>query len=389
MKKVFCVMMLAVLAADASAQIGRSLAKTRSSSQLAQDSAEAAAKLGSAQKNTEVEQGRLNDSRSRENTMADKATKAAAELQRAPDPVEAATSRRANASMRTALGNVSEEGKMLLAQSAARGPTSAPPKPELIKSDSDAGSAVPSSGGAGPKPGQMKPVSLENPGVPGSKIIITCTGAAFFDSEKSIAIFTENVEVRHPQFFVSCDEFEVHMVKDEKPKDGEAPKSGEPIKPGTAIKVSDPISAPPEKAKPAPAAGGGAAPGGGMAGADSSIKFAIARGRMVTIEKLTETGEIQVGHSKHATYEGATGNILMRDFPQVQRGQHLQIATDPSTTMLLKQNGALDTKGPSRTEIVQEDKAKANSKLNSPPPTPTASPNPSASPTTSPRPQRQ
>ena len=195
--------------------------------------------------------------------------------------------------------------------------------------------------------------------MPGSKVIITCTGAAFFDSETSIALFTENVEVRHPQFYVLCDEFEVHMIKEEKPKEGEKPKAADPIK--------DPIK---EPAKPA-----GAQPPGG----DSSIKFAIARGRMVTIEKLTETGEVQVGHAKHATYEGSTGNILLRDFPQVQRGQHLQIATDPSTTMVLKQNGALDTKGPSRTEIVQEANPKSTPRPNPPPQT--ASPNPNASPT--------
>lgn len=118
-----------------------------------------------------------------------------------------------------------------------------------------------------------------------------------------------------------------------------------------------------------------------MPSGESDIKFAIARGRMVTIEKLTENGEIQIGHAKHATYDGATGNITLRDFPQVQRGSNLQIATDPSTVMVLKQNGALDTKGPSRTEIIQQDKSKPT-KLNSQPPPPTASPNAGA---TSPR----
>ena len=184
--------------------------------------------------------------------------------------------------------------------------------------------------------------------MPGSKVIITCTGAAFFDSETSIALFTDNVEVRHPQFFVLCDEFEVHMLKDEKPKEGEKPKAEAKPDAGGAT-----------KAPGTPAGGTGeTAPDN-----DSGIKFAIARGRMVTIEKLTETGEIQVGNARHATYDGATGDILLRDFPQVQRGHHLQIATSPATTMTLKQNGALNTRGPSRTEIIQDAKTKAGSRL--------------------------
>ena len=158
------------------------------------------------------------------------------------------------------------------------------------------------------------------------------------------------------------------MLKEEKPKPGAPDGKGK----------NDPIKNPlMEPAKPA-APGAPAKGADGQPVSDSSIKFAIARGRMVTIEKLTETGDLQIGHAKHATYDGATGNILLRDFPQVQRGQHLQIATDPVTTMTLKQNGALDTKGPSRTEIVQ-DKPKSNSGLKSPPP-PAASPNPNRSP---------
>jgi hypothetical protein len=91
---------------------------------------------------------------------------------------------------------------------------------------------------------------------------------------------------------------------------------------------------------------------------------------------------VQVGHAKHATYDGATGDILLRDFPQVQRGQHLQIATSPATTMTLKQNGALNTRGPSRTEIIQDTKPKGGSKLNSPPPpAPAANPNTRTGPT--------
>lgn len=345
---------LALLVSGAHAQSkGAGGSKQRSSSQVRADSRETASRLQTVERNGAVEQGRLAESRPGDNSLSNKASRAAAAGMPALSAAEQAAVRSGDASMTTALKNLSAEGRDLLAQNT---PAGGAPKAEVVRQDS------PAPDGPAPKPTQLRPVSLENPGPPGSQIVITCTGAAFFDSAKSIALFTDNVEVRHPQFFVACDEFEVHLFKDQKPKE-DAEKPGD-VKGTTTAK------------------GGAASAQSGDSGQDTNIKFAIARGRMVTIEKRTETGEIQVGHAKHATYEGATGNILLRDFPQVQRGQHLQIATDPSTTMLLKQNGALETKGPSRTEIVQEDKAKKPSKLNSQVPAPVASPNvPAPSPT--------
>lgn len=372
MMKTIAAMMMAVLASQAGAQSTQG----RTSGQLAQEAADTSSRLNAARANGSVESSRLESARNLDKAMAAKVVEAAANTLGPRDPAEAAATRRADASMNAAMKNVSSAGRILLAQSDARGATTAPDRPSSAAVDAP-------SGGTGPKPAPLKPVSIENPGVPGSKIIITCTGAAFFDSETAIALFTDNVEVRHPQFFVSCDEFEVHMVKDEKPKDGKpAPAAntagGKAKAKGKGVDpIKDPLSAPPTATPAAP----GAASGGQMPSGESDIKFAIARGRMVTIEKLTENGEVQIGHAKHATYEGATGNITLRDFPQVQRGSNLQIATDPSTVMVLKQNGALDTKGPSRTEIIQQDKSKPT-KLNSQPPPPVASPNAGA---TSPR----
>lgn len=347
------IVITALMCAQVQAQTTRGGPLRVRSSQLSQDSREAAEKLEAARQSGETEAGRLDKSRATDAVMADKARQAAADLLRSPDPSEAAATKRGEESMAAALKNVTAEGKALLSKDSKRGPTSAPA--EVKPQDA-------------PKPQPLTPAAIDQPAMKGDKIIITCSGAAFFDSETSIMLFTENVEVRHPQFFVLCDEFEVHMIKEEKPKEGQPARKSDPIK--------NPLADPAAKSGTAPAAKGP----DGQPVADSSIKFAIARGRMVTIEKLTETGDIQVGHAKHATYEGATGNILLRDFPQVQRGQHLQIATDPSTTMTLKQNGALDTKGPSRTEIIQDSKTKEGSRLNSPPPTPSGSPNPNTSP---------
>lgn len=381
MKKTLTALILTCLGANVIAQTKNG---TRSSGQLAAEAADTASRLNATRQAGEVEAGKLNAERQTERTMAAKAAQAAADLLLPRDAAETATTKRADASMSAAMKNLSPAGRVLLAQSDAAGATKAPDRP------SSSTAAAPPTGGA-PKPAPLKSATVANPDAQGKPIIITCTGAAYFDSKTSVALFTENVEVRHPQFFVSCDEFEVHMVKDEAPKDG-APagtaaaggakgkskgKAADPIK--------NPLAAPPGQSAPGGAASGNAA-ADGMG--ESSIKFAIARGRMVTIEKLTENGEVQIGHSKHATYEGATGNITLREFPQVQRGQHLQIATDPSTVMVLKQNGALDTKGPSRTEIIQQQEKKPT-RLNSLPPAPNASPNPGATPnpgaSTSPR----
>jgi hypothetical protein len=351
MKKI-SILTIVLLASDAHAQSKTGPLRMRSSQELTQDSRDAAGRLDAARKSGAVEQGRITESTAADGTMAGKARQAASDLLRVPDPAETAATQRGDATLAAALKNVTSEGKALLSKGAARGATSAPPRAEVLSSE------------PGPKPAPLKATPLDNPAVSGSKVIITCTGAAFFDSGTSIALFTDNVEVRHPQFFVLCDEFEVHMLKDEKAKEEEKPKADAKSNGGGATK------------------GPGVTPGApagvtGEAASDTEggIKFAIARGRMVTIEKLTETGEIQVGNARHATYDGATGDILLRDFPQVQRGHHLQIATSPATTMTLKQNGALNTRGPSRTEIIQDAKTKGGSRLNSPPP-PAAVPNP-------------
>ena len=96
---------------------------------------------------------------------------------------------------------------------------------------------------------------------------------------------------------------------------------------------------------------------------NSRIKMAIASGPMVTIEKLSETdGEIQQGKCKRAVYRSSTGEIVMSDYPQVQRGNILHIATQPDTEMIFEQNGKLRTTGRPRTVILQGDDARPVSK---------------------------
>ena len=362
MKSLLSLTTLWLLTSPLSAQLDRKLNQLRDSSDITRDAAEAASKLGAALSNKEGVESSLDIESARNRAMKTRVSKAERDANQPPDARETALSQKADRSLSTAMGNVSPEAAILLAQSSKTGATTAPPRPEVIPDAPPLPVAVPPAAGNSSGPQPLKATSLENPETTGgTKVIITSTGAAFFDANKAIAIFSDNVEVRHPQFYVSCDEFEVHMVKEDAKAGGKkAPKPG------------DPISAPP----PPPPLPGSPPVEVATPENENGIKFAIARGRMVVIEKLTETGDIQVGKCRHATYQGSTGDMLLRDFPQVQRGNTLQIATDPSTTMTIKQNGELRANGPSRTEIIRDVKTKKKSGLGSEP-APAASPNPS------------
>ena len=94
----------------------------------------------------------------------------------------------------------------------------------------------------------------------------------------------------------------------------------------------------------------------------SGVDKIRARGAMVIVEKYTETGDIQVGKCKDLTYDGITQIVILRVWPQVQRGPHLQIASEPGTFMTILPDGNFKTTGPARTEILQGDAAKPKTK---------------------------
>lgn len=222
------------------------------------------------------------------------------------------------------------------------------PAPPVILAQNGANVAIatpppastPSAGA--PKPQPLKPTPLENPAIKASKTVITCTGSTFFDANKSIGIFTENVRVYHPQFYLECDEMEVFMKKNEAGADKPKPES------------------PAEGSQPPPSDGKDS----DKDEEEGSIDKIIARGALVLIEKFTENGQdIQVGKCKHLTYDGATGTVTLRNWPQVQRGAHLQIAEDPSTIMTISPKGEFkSSNGRTRTEILQGDAAKPKTK---------------------------
>ncbi len=279
---------------------------------------------------------------------ADLATKAKAALLAAATPVPAAEQQRRNQEtvrMDAVMQNLSPEGRERVnapvpAAEVVEDEDALPPPPVILAQNGEkVAVATPppaSSASDAPKPQPLKPTPLEHPALKTSRTVITCSGSTFFDANKSIGIFTENVRVYHPQFYLECDELEVFMKKNEP---GAEKEKSETPEPGAEAKKDDDDE-------------------------EGSIDKVIARGALVLIEKFTENGQdVQVGKCKHLTYDGVSGVVTLRNWPQVQRGAHLQIADEPGTIMTISPNGEFkSSNGRTRTEILQGDAAKPKTK---------------------------
>jgi len=133
-------------------------------------------------------------------------------------------------------------------------------------------------------------------------------GDAFFDSNKSMGIFSGHVKVADPRFTLQAEKLTVYITK------GENQGLEKAIADGNVAVVRDrpdPNGGPPTRA---------------------------------------------VGRADQATYVATTGNVELRGSPRVQEGVNTHIGTSPDTVMVVNQNGQLTTRGPSRTEIRQEPK---------------------------------
>lgn len=147
---------------------------------------------------------------------------------------------------------------------------------------------------------------------------------AFFDSNKSIGIFSKHVKVIDPRFNLQSDKLTVYISK------GENQKLEKTVAEGNVAVVRDrpdPNGGPPTRS---------------------------------------------VGRSDKAIYMATTGDVELSGTPRVQEGLNTHMATSPETVMVINQNGQLSTHGPSRTEIRQQpnDEGKAT-------PSPTSTPSPS------------
>lgn len=204
---------------------------------------------------------------------------------------------------------------------------------------------------SGPQPKPLQPLNLdEAPKATKSQIDITASKNSFFDANNNYGIFTGDVKARHPQMYIECEELEIYITKQEGGVLG-APK---PKKVGPAAKDADILAAPKKPANSAP-----------------PIDKADARGPMVTIEKISEDGELQIGHCKHLIYDGKTERTTLLEWPQVQAGNQLHKATEAGCIMIIEKNGKLTTTGGHETIILQGDEVTPRSNgLNSPAPAP-------------------
>ena len=181
---------------------------------------------------------------------------------------------------------------------------------------------------AGPAPGALPPLT-PSATAKGAPTIIIEADRSDFDLNTAIFIYSGHVRARHPDFYIECEELEVHKVKEE----GVQTQKGPPAEPNNPLLLK----------------------GGKKEDKDPPIKKAIARGPMVIIEKRSLEGDIQQGRCKRLDYDGATKDIVLSDYPQVQKGNVLHIATTADTVMIFDKEGRLRTNGRPRTVILSGD----------------------------------
>jgi lipopolysaccharide export system protein LptA len=266
--------------------------------------------------------------------------------------------------LQEAMSRVAPEGKAILTQNGVV-PSLRAPDDSSGPGSKKSGGTKPSplsSDGPGPKPQPLKATPLTPSEKPPARTIIDA-GSSFFDTKAGFGVFVDDVVLNHPEFHLTSDELEIYMNKEESKDSGDekggaagtpaGPTAGELAQDGAAKTT-------PGKGEPAPSerkVGG-------------NIKTAIAKGRKVLITKLSAEGIPQNGMGREAVYDGATGDMILRGWPQIQKENNLTVATEPSTYFIIKANGNFQALGGrAQTRIVQED-----DKKNPPPPAGGATP---------------
>ncbi len=206
------------------------------------------------------------------------------------------------------------------------GQTATPPPAEAAPAPSVQDQPPPAP--SGPAPGALPPLTPSTT-AKGAPTIIIEADRSDFDLNTAVFIYSGHVRARHPDFYIECEELEVHMVKEDQA-------------PASKTKAQAPQN--PLLAK-----------GGKKEQKDPPIKKAIARGPMVIIEKRSLEGDIQQGRCKRLDYDGTTKDIVLSDYPQVQKGNVLHIATTADTVMIFDKEGRLRTNGRPRTVILSDD----------------------------------
>jgi lipopolysaccharide transport protein LptA len=140
----------------------------------------------------------------------------------------------------------------------------------------------------------------------GAKTEITAKKQATFDNTTSIAEFEGNVVVKDVQFTLFCDRLKVTMAKDRK-----------------GLQLVEAFG-------------------------DGRDKVIIVQENSDASGKTTKA----IGRATKATYDPTTGIVTLYGWPSVQHDINLQQATEESTIMNLDRGGKMETKGGSKTVIV-------------------------------------
>ena len=177
------------------------------------------------------------------------------------------------------------------------------------------------------------PANSVNPNEPTTTEIYS--DEAFFDSNKSMGIFSGRVKVTDPRFNLQSDKLTIYITK----------------------------------------------------GENQGLERAIAEGNVAVVRDRPDPNggppTRAVGRSDTAIYTAATGDVELTGTPRVQQGLNTHLATSPDTVMIINQKGELTTHGPSRTEIRQQPKDETKAGTT---PQPSPKPQPSLKPQPSPRP---
>jgi len=260
--------------------------------------------------------------------LEERARQAFEKLDQNPDPEELARYKEAANRLQKAKGNMTEEGLRRLSSADRPATTVAAPSEIRAADPSAPKTSVPTEVAAAPDPSAPKAIRMEVKEKQRTIIETGPDGTGIFDGDKRVAVFvdeSDGVKLDNPQIYLVCEELEVHFKEEVKKAEGAAPAAA----PGDAI-------------------GGMNLPGG------SNIEVAYARGRKVFIQKKNADGKVQIGQCREAIFDGDTGDLVMKVWPQIQQGEDLIIATEESTQIIIKQDGKLKFIGGTRTEMAKQ-----------------------------------
>ncbi len=162
-----------------------------------------------------------------------------------------------------------------------------------------------------PKPADPIKIPIPRPNLGGGQKTTIEAEEAYFNTDRNEVMFQGNVVLSHPQFDMSCDILEV-LLKGDGNKGGAMP---------------------------------------GQMAADG-IERAIAKG-YVQIEKMAPDGKVQVAKSRLAVYNSMSQELVLSDYPSLQRGKDLIVGLSETTKIHLRADGSHRVDGPSKVIVDQ------------------------------------